>query len=152
MLLDEDDFRSFSQALELGHVLLLSQLHVTVSPYSEICFCDILFLIHQYGSHRFLFNLLQCVLVSTHNVLWILIHMRVSPFLFSLGHNWVLVGFIGYLCCFQRYQNPIHTSNYLCRKFSVVVEVTHLPSGILILQISSQLLTRYDRLAVYRRG
>ena len=29
-LLDEDDFRSSSQALELGDVLLLSQLHVTV--------------------------------------------------------------------------------------------------------------------------
>ena len=30
VLLDEDDFRSSSQALELGDVLLLSQLHVTV--------------------------------------------------------------------------------------------------------------------------
>ena len=30
VLLDEDDFRYFSQALELGDVLLLSQLHVTV--------------------------------------------------------------------------------------------------------------------------
>ena len=29
VLLDEDDYRSFSQALELGDVLLLSQLHVT---------------------------------------------------------------------------------------------------------------------------
>ena len=28
--LDEDDFRSFLQVLELGNVLLLSQLHVTV--------------------------------------------------------------------------------------------------------------------------
>ena len=30
VLLDEDDFRSVEQALELGDVLLLSQLHVTV--------------------------------------------------------------------------------------------------------------------------
>ena len=30
VLLDEDDFRSSSQALELGDVLLLSQLHVTI--------------------------------------------------------------------------------------------------------------------------
>ena len=30
VLLDEDDFRSFSQAPELGDVLLLSQLHVTI--------------------------------------------------------------------------------------------------------------------------
>ena len=30
VLLDEDDFRSSSRASELGSVLLLSQLHVTV--------------------------------------------------------------------------------------------------------------------------
>ena len=38
---------------------------------------------------------------------------------------WVLVGFVGCPCYFQRHQNPNHTSNYLCKKFSVVVEVTH---------------------------
>ena len=77
-------------------------------------------------------------------------HIRVSPSLI-IGF-WVLVGFVGYLCCLQRHRNPNHTSNYLCRKFSVVVEVTHLPSGIWFLQISSQLLSRYNRLGVYRRG
>ena len=30
VLLDENDFRSSSQAYELGDVLLLSQLHVTI--------------------------------------------------------------------------------------------------------------------------
>ena len=42
---------------------------------------------------------------------------------------WVLVGFVGYLSCFQRHPNPNHTSEYLGKKFSVVVEVTHIPSG-----------------------
>ena len=30
MLLDENDFRSFSQTLKLANVLLLAQLHVTI--------------------------------------------------------------------------------------------------------------------------
>ena len=37
----------------------------------------------------------------------------------------VLVGFVGYLCCFQRLLNPIHSSSHVSRKSSVVVEVTH---------------------------
>ena len=38
------------------------------------------------------------------------------------------------------------------RNFSVVAEVTHIPSGIWFLQISSQLLSKYNKLGVYRRG
>ena len=49
--------------------------------------------------------------------LWTLVHLRVSPYLI-IGF-WVLVGFVGYLCCVQRHQNQNHTSNYLCRKFWV---------------------------------
>ena len=68
--------------------------------------------------------------------------------------NWVsvFVRFVGYLCCFQRHQNPNQTSNYLCRKFWVVVDVTHIPSGKWFLQISSRLLSRCNELGVYRRG
>ena len=47
--------------------------------------------------------------------LWTLAPIRVSPYLI-IGF-WVLVGFVGYLCCFQRHQNPNHTSNCLCGKF-----------------------------------
>ena len=49
-----------------------------------------------------------------------------TPFVTNLPvlDNWVLVRFVGCLCFFQQYQNPNRTSNYLCRKFSVVVEVT----------------------------
>ena len=39
---------------------------------------------------------------------------------------WVLVRFVGCLYCFKQYHEPNRTSNYLCRKFSVVVEVTHI--------------------------
>ena len=39
-----------------------------------------------------------------------------------------------------------------CRKSTVVVEVTHTLSGIWFLQISSQVLSRYNKLGVYRRG
>ena len=78
------------------------------------------------------------------------LHIRVSPYL--IIRFWVLVRFVGCPCCFQQYQNPNRTSKYLCKKFSVVVEVTHIPSGIWFLQISSQLLSRYNKLGVYRRG
>ena len=81
---------------------------------------------------------------------WILVHPRVSPFLI-IGFL-VLVGFVGYLCCFQRLLNPIQESNYLSKKSSVVVEVTHLLSGIWFVQIPFQLLSRYFQLAVYRKG
>ena len=37
VLLDEDDFQSFSQALELGDVLLLLQLRVTGTLKSILC-------------------------------------------------------------------------------------------------------------------
>ena len=82
--------------------------------------------------------------------LWTLAHLRVSPFLI-IGFL-VLVGFVGYLWCFQRLLSPIHSTNYLCRKSSVVVEVTQIPSGKWFLQISSQLLSRYNKLGVYRGG
>ena len=178
VLLDEDDLRSFSQALELGDGLLLSGLHVTV-----------LVLWNQFRAP--LFDPPTGFPVSawsSSTCLWILIHIRVSPYLLSLWHHhvsldkecrdqtrcdsrfplwplvhirvspyltigfWVSLGSVGYLCCSQRHQNPNHTSNYLCRNFSVVVEVTNIPSGIWVLQISSQSLSRYIKLGVYRRG
>ena len=40
---------------------------------------------------------------------WILVHVRVCPFLI-IGFL-VLAGFVGCLCCFQRLQNPNHTSH-----------------------------------------
>ena len=49
--------------------------------------------------------------------LWTLAHLRISPF-FIIGFL-VLVGFVGYLCCFQRLLNPIHSSNYLSSRSSV---------------------------------
>ena len=79
---------------------------------------------------------------------WILVHLRVSPFLI-IGFL-VLVGFVWCLCCFQRLLNPILSSNYLWRKSSVVVEVTHILSLIWFLQIPSQRLSRYNKLGVYR--
>ena len=95
-------------------------------------------LLHLYGSLRsglIFFNFCRC---RTRNFLWILNYIRVSPFLLSawrprdqtrylsrfplwtLAHLrvspfliigfLVLVGFVGYLCCFQRLLNPIHSS------------------------------------------
>ena len=64
---------------------------------------------------------------------------------------WILVRFVGCLYCFLQHQNPNCTSNYLCKKSSVVVEVPHTLSGIWLLQISSQLLSRYNKLGAYRR-
>ena len=58
LLLDEDDFRSFWRALELGNVLLLSQLHVTI-----------------------LVNWSQCRALPPW---WTVVHLRVSPFFFHL--------------------------------------------------------------------
>ena len=63
---------------------------------------------------------------------------------------WVLVRFVGCLYCFLQHQNPNRTSNYFYRKSSAVVEVTHTLSGLWFLQISSQLLSRYSKLGVYR--
>ena len=123
------------------------------SWYSEI---NVL-LLHLYESHRsclIFFNF--CA--STRNFLWIPIHTYGSPrtcwvldvltwsnivpfaiSLWTLAHLWiflfliigflVLVGFVGYLCCFQRLLNPIHSSNHRCGKSSMVVEVTHITSG-----------------------
>ena len=71
---------------------------------------------------------------------------------FSVLDNWywVLVRFVGCRCCFLQYQNRNRTSNYLCRKLSSVVEVTHTLSGIWLLQISSQSPSGYNKLGVYR--
>ena len=60
VLLDEDEFRSFLQALELGDVLLLLQL--SVAWYSKINFVFV-FLIHRDGLHRtclIIFNMFGC--------------------------------------------------------------------------------------------
>ena len=68
--------------------------------------------------------------------------------------TWVL-GFLGrFVGCpyFLQHQNPNYTSNYLYRKSSAVVEVTHIPSSIWFLQISSQLLSRFNKLGMYRWG
>ena len=152
VLLDEDDFRSFltrswtrkwsasfTTACDNPGTLksmsssstLVDSCHLRVSP--------------------FLFDLLlQFLKASTRNFVWILIHLRVFPFLI-IGFL-VLVGFVGYLCCFQRLLNPILSSNYLWRKSSEVVEVTHILSLKGFLQIPSQHLSRYNKLGVYRKG
>ena len=70
----------------------------------------------------------------------------------STGPYWVSVRFVGCLYWFLQHQNPNHTTNYLYRKSSAVVEVTHTLSGIWFLQISSQSLSRYNKLGVYRGG
>ena len=62
MLLDEDYFRSFVQALELGDVLLPLQLSVTVLVLLNQILCSS-FLIQRDGSLRtclILFNMLRC--------------------------------------------------------------------------------------------
>ena len=82
VLVDEDDFRSFLQALELGDVLLLSQLHVTVLVLWNQFRAP--FLIHQHGSPSTCVIFFKMFRVSTRNALWILIHIRVSPSLLSL--------------------------------------------------------------------
>ena len=97
--------------------------------------------------------LVECLVPSRPNktsfsISWV--NLLFTPFLI-IGFL-VLVGFVAYLCCFQWLLNQNHTSNDFCKKFSVVVEVTHVPSGIWFLQISSQLLSRYNKLGVYRRG
>ena len=175
VLLDEDDFRSFSQALELGDVLLLSQLHVAVLVLWNQ-FRAPLFWSTKTGLTVLVWSSSTCVSVNTqhfvdsdpHTGLTVLVESVTSSwsnmvrfsisFVDSWTHtgltvldNWVL-GFdwIRWLSLLLPATN--HTSNYLCTKFSVVVEVTHIPSGIWFLQISSQLLSRYNKLGVYRRG
>ena len=88
VLLNEDEFRSFYKLLiELGNVLLLSQLHSTILVLWNQC----LFpragwtVVHPRVS-PFLFDLrprvcLQFVQALTHNSGWILVHLRISPFL-----------------------------------------------------------------------
>ena len=74
---------------------------------------------------------------------------------FPILDNWVLVfSSIRWmsLLLLATSESPNPTSNYLCRKFSVVVEVTHTLSGIWLLQISSQSPSRYNKLGVYRVG
>ena len=89
VLLDEDDFRSFLQALELGGVLLLLQLRVTVLVLWKQ-FCAPLSLIHQYGSHHtcwvcafIMFLLTKNVAIKLGTFLDFLSshHIRVSPYL-----------------------------------------------------------------------
>ena len=79
-------------------------------------------------------------------------HLVKKVSLYLISEYWVLVRFVGCLCCFQQYQNLNRTSNYLCRKSSVVVEVTHTHSGMWFLQIPSGQLSGYNKLGVYRRG
>ena len=84
---------------------------------------------------------------------WIL----VPPTGLSVLDNWVFgfwfwIGFVGCLCCFQRLLNPILTSNYLWKKSSGEVEVIHILSRIWCLQIPSQQLSGYNKLAVCRKG
>ena len=83
MLLDEDDFRSFYKLLNSGMFCFFYNC-VWQSRYSEVN----IELLHQYGSPG------SCL--SARNFLWILIHIRVSPFFLSA---W-----------FPRDQNKIHFS------------------------------------------
>ena len=159
MLLGEDDFRSFSQALELGDVLLLSQMRVTILllwsqcrvPPPESCSPTGLPVLVWSSSSIFegidtqlwidfdpstgLSVLVECMMSSwpkkiSFPISWVdLVHPRVSQLL-TIGFL-VLVGFVGCLSA----TNLNHTSNSLCGNFSVVVEVTHTPSGIWILQM-----------------
>ena len=104
VLFDEDDFRSSSRALECGSFLLVSQLHVAIQTLWS-----------------------QCLFPRAE---WTVVHSRVSPFL--IIEFWVLVGFVGSLCCFQRLLNPISSSNYLDKKSLEEVEVTHILSSFII--------------------
>ena len=140
------------------------------SWYSEINVV-LLFLIHRDGFHRtclIIFNMFRCQhatfcgLVSGYKfpcTRWICAlscfsWLRVSrPNLVPLLDNWVL-GFSS-----MRWMSLLllaisgsnRTSNYLCKKSPVVVEVTHTISGIWFRQISSQLLSIYNKLGVYRK-
>ena len=184
VLLDEDEFRSFLQSLELGDVLLpfttacdspgtlksilcssfwstMTGLPVPVWSRSTCLgvktqrFVDSC---PDTGSPHLLGLWLQHVSLDSEcrDQTWYVprfplsLHLRVSPYLI-IGY-WVLVRFVGCRCCFSQYQNPNRTSNYLCRKSSVVVEVTHTISRIWFLQIPSQQLSRYNKLGVYRKG
>ena len=144
VLLDEDDFRSFSKA----HNCLWQSWFYNCMWQSWYSMSWSSLWSTNTGLPVLVWSSSTCSGVNTQRFV-ALVHIRVSPYLI-IGF-WVLVGFVGYLCCFQRHQNPNHTSIYLCRKFSVA-EVTHIPSGIWFLQISSQLLSRYSKLGVYRRG
>ena len=184
VLLDEDEFRSFLQALELGDVLLPLQLSVTVLALWNQ-FCVPLFDPFVTGFPVSVRSFSTCPGVNTQRSVdscpdtgfpvlvgsvtlscfsWLrvsrsnLVRSRVSSIHQVTGlpalDNWVL-GFSsirGCLYCFLQHQNPNCTSNYLCRKSSVVVEVTLTLSGIWFLQISPQLLSRYKKLGVYRGG
>ena len=78
MLLNEDDFRFFTKLLNSEMFCFFSQLIVTILVLWNQCHAP---------SHLrvspFLFDLLQFVFASTRNFVWILIHIRVSPFLLS---------------------------------------------------------------------
>ena len=174
-------FDLFWRPLELGNVLVLSQLHETILVLWSQCRAPPPWwtLVHRRVS-PFLFDLLlQFIYASTRNFGWIWIHPRVSPFLLSawcprdqtrnisrslgsiLVHPrvspvWIigflaLVGFVGCLCCFQRLLNPILSSNSLRRKL-VVVEVIHIFTLVWLLQIPSQQLSRYNKLGVCHKG
>ena len=67
--------------------------------------------------------------------------------------NWVLgFRFVGCLYCFLQHQNPILSSNYIWRKSLEEAEVTYILSRIKFLEIPSQMLSRCNKLGVYRRG
>ena len=82
--------------------------------------------------------------------LWTLAHLRVSPFL-KIGFFVWFVGFVGSLCCFQRLLNLILSSNYLCRNLRWWSR-WHIYFWFIFLLISSQLFSRYNKLGVYRQG
>ena len=104
-------------------------------------------LLHLYGSLHscWVFDVLVIkTKYLSRSSLWTLVHLRVSPFLI-IGFL-VLAGFVGYLCWFQRLLNPILSSNCLYKNSSVVVEMTHILSGMWLLQIPWQQLSRYNKL------
>ena len=90
VLLDEDDFRSFWRALELGIFLLLSQLHVTIlALWSQCLFPRAAWTVVHPRVSLFLFDLrlrfrlclrlcLQVQQTLAHNSGWILCHPQVS--------------------------------------------------------------------------
>ena len=164
--LDEDDFRSFWRALELGNYCFLHNC-MWQSWYSEVNVYFLLMggLLSTHGSFRscliyvyvFVYNLYRhwhgtldgfWSIHGSSRSCWVFVQWRFSPFLIIGFLVWV--GFVGCLCCFQRLLNPILSSNYLWRKSWEVVEVTKI-SRIWFLQIPSQQLLRYSTLGVYRK-
>ena len=139
VLLDEDDFRSFWQALELGDVLLLSQLHVSILVFWSQCRAH-----PPLRVSPFLFDILLQFFIGIDTQLCVDSNPPTGLIVLDNWVFWFLLDSLGSLLL------PATSESNSFIQFSLKEIVGG--ARIWFLQIPSQHLSRYNKLGMYHRG